>query len=99
MDSPDYLRFLAALIFVLALLGGFAWLARRFGLAPRATVAKSAVKRLSVSEILPLDARRRLMLIRRDNVEHLVLIGDGETVIEQNITPPPAMPASLEGRS
>jgi len=99
MDSPDYLRFLAALVFVLALLGGFAWLARRFGLAPRATATKSAVKRLSVSEILPLDARRRLLLIRRDNVEHLVLIGDGETVIEQGITPPPAMPASLEGRS
>jgi len=43
-------------------------------------------KRLSVSEYRELDQSRRLMLIRRDDVEHLILVGSGQSlVIEQNI--------------
>lgn len=43
-------------------------------------------KRLGVSEFRELDQTRRLMLIRRDDVEHLILVGGGQSlVIEQNI--------------
>lgn len=43
-------------------------------------------KRLGVSEYRELDKSRRLMLVRRDNVEHLILVGGGPSlVIEQNI--------------
>lgn len=43
-------------------------------------------KRLGVSEYRELDQTRRLMLVRRDNVEHLILVGGGQSlVIEQNI--------------
>lgn len=43
-------------------------------------------KRLGVSEYRELDQSRRLMLIRRDNVEHLILVGGGQSlVIEQDI--------------
>ncbi len=43
-------------------------------------------KRLGVSEYRELDQSRRLMLIRRDDVEHLILVGGGQSlVIEQNI--------------
>jgi len=44
-------------------------------------------KRLGVSEYRELDQSRRLMLVRRDNVEHLIMVGGGHSlVIEQNIT-------------
>ncbi|MDA5193229.1 FliO/MopB family protein [Govanella unica] len=87
MDSVNYFRFVAALVFVLALLGACAWAARRFGFLPQVTPRKGAKKRLEILEIMALDARRRFVLIRRDDVEHLVLVGDGETVIERAITP------------
>ncbi len=43
-------------------------------------------KRLGVSEYRELDQSRRLMLVRRDDVEHLIMVGGGYSlVIEQNI--------------
>ena len=38
MEISAYMRFIAALVFVLALIGGLTWLARRFGLVVRATL-------------------------------------------------------------
>ncbi|MEX1147598.1 MAG: flagellar biosynthetic protein FliO [Sphingomonadales bacterium] len=88
MESLDYLQFIAALLFVLALIGALAWLARRFGFTPRVTMTGGgrATRRLSIVEVLPVDARRRLILIRRDGFEHLVLLGtDRDTVVESGI--------------
>jgi len=43
-------------------------------------------QRLGISEYHELDQTRRLVLVRRDNVEHLVLIGGpSDVVIEQGI--------------
>lgn len=45
--------------------------------------------RLGVSEHVMVDSRRKLLLIRRDNIEHLVLTGGPvDLVIETGITPP-----------
>lgn len=45
-------------------------------------------QRLGISEYYEVDKTRRLVLLRRDNVEHLVLIGGGQDVlIETGITP------------
>lgn len=87
MTGIDYLRFVAALVFVLGLIGVTAWLARRFRLGARA--AGIAGRRLTLVETLPLDARRRLMLVRRDGTEHLLLVGqDGNRLIESGIAAP-----------
>ena len=43
-------------------------------------------RRLKIVEYLPLDARRRLVLVRRDQKEFLLVLGpQGETVVESNI--------------
>jgi flagellar protein FliO/FliZ len=43
-------------------------------------------RRLQILETLPLDQRNRILLIRRDDKEHLVLIGAQQhCVIETNI--------------
>lgn len=45
--------------------------------------------RLAVIDAAEVDAQRRLVLVRRDEVEHLVMIGGPtDIVIEQNITGP-----------
>ena len=47
----------------------------------------TAEKRLAIVETLMVGPRQKLFIVRRDNVEHLVLSGpDGATVIEGGIT-------------
>ncbi|MEI6560253.1 MAG: flagellar biosynthetic protein FliO [Rhodospirillaceae bacterium] len=92
------LRFSVALAAVLALILAAGWLLRRLiekGVLPGALLpaATGRAQRLAVVEIRQLDARRRLVLIRRDGVEHLLLLGaTGDLVIESGIVPPPAVP-------
>lgn len=91
MDAPDYLRFVAALVFVLGLILALAWIARRSGLAPLSSRARPEEKRLDIVEVRSIDARRQLVIIRRDSVEHLLLLGpSGDVLIEGNI---PARPS------
>lgn len=93
MAGENYIRFVAALVFVLALIGLFGFLLRRFG--PNAGLPvqrRGARRRLGVVEVLPLDARRRLVLVKRDGVEHLLLLGLGDDrVVEAGIIPPEAV--------
>lgn len=90
MSVVAYLRFAAALAVVLALIGALAWTARRFGLSPRAT-GMGREKRLQIMEVASVDARRRLVLVRRDQVEHLLLLGHSQDlVVERNIPRAPA---------
>jgi flagellar protein FliO/FliZ len=86
--TPDsYPRYIVSLLFVIGLIGLFAWLLRRFG--PPARFRSPGRKRLSIVEILPIDARRRLILLRRDGKEHLILLGQTQDlVIESGIDPP-----------
>ena len=86
MEFDGYFRFVLALMFVLGLIGVLSVLARRFGFGLRPPTGRGQSRRLSISEIMPLDAKRRCLLVRRDDVEHLVIIGPhGETVVEANI--------------
>jgi flagellar protein FliO/FliZ len=79
MDPIDYLRFLAALAFVLGLIALLAWAARRFRLG---NAAPRAARRLAVIETLPLDARRKLVLARCDGRDYLLLLGqDGNRLL------------------
>lgn len=51
--------------------------------------ATKAEPRLGVSEQMMVDGRRKLVLIRRDDIEHLVLTGGPvDVVIETGIKPP-----------
>lgn len=96
MDSEAYFRFLAAMVFVLALMGGLWLVLRKLGLT---TASQNAMgkRRLKVIESLPLDARRRAVILQRDDIQHLVILGPtGETVVETQIPVPaddPVKPA------
>lgn len=89
MDVLDFVRYFAALLLVLGLIGAAGLATRRFGVPGLAKPASA--RRLQIVESLMLSPRQRLALVRRDGVEHLVLIGqNGASVIESSITPPPA---------
>ena len=55
-------------------------------LAGRGSAATSS--RLGVSEFLDLDKHRRLVLLRRDDVEHLVLIGGAQDLVVESVIRP-----------
>lgn len=61
-------------------------LRRRSGSAPFIRGGRNRQPRLQVLDATAVDARRRLVLVRRDNVEHLVMIGGPtDIVIESGI--------------
>jgi flagellar biogenesis protein FliO len=91
MQAP--LTFLLAFVAVLALIGLAAWLVRRFaGNRLGTNTNRGRMPRLAVIDAAAVDGRRRLVLVRRDNIEHLLMIGGPtDIVVESNIVR--AMPA------
>src|SRR4051812_832088 len=84
---PQPIVFFFAFVVVLALIGVAAWLVRRFaGNRLGANANRGRVARLAVIDAAAVEGRRRLVLVRRDNVEHLMMIGGPtDIVVEQNI--------------
>jgi hypothetical protein len=81
------LTFVFAFVAVLALIGVAAWLVRRFaGSRLGANTNRGRMPRLAVIDAAAVDGRRRLVLVRRDNIEHLLMIGGPtDIVVESNI--------------
>lgn len=89
MELSEIFRFVASLIFIIGLIGLCAWIAKRLGLVTGSIATKGAQKRLSVTEVKVVDAKHRLILVRRDNREHLILLGgERDLVIETGIEAP-----------
>ncbi len=85
-EIPLAAKFFIAFAVVLALIGLTAWLVRRFGANRLGGAARGRQPRLAVIDAATVDGRRRLVLIRRDNVEHLLMIGGPtDLVVEPNI--------------
>ena len=91
MDMESYLRFLAALILVISLIAAIAWVVRKFGLAGRlSAVGGRTARRLKVVEFMALDPKTRMVLVQRDEIQHLLLLGaNGPVVVERGIDAPP----------
>jgi len=79
--------FIFAFVAVLALIVVAAWLVRRFASNRLGTnTSRGRMPRLAVIDAAAVDGRRRLVLVRRDNIEHLLMIGGPtDIVVESNI--------------
>ena len=85
-SQPLAVRFFVAFLVVLVLIGIAAWLVRRFSASRLGGTGRGRQPRLAVIDAASVDGRRRLVLIRRDNIEHLLMIGGPtDVVIEPNI--------------
>lgn len=85
MEFMEIGQFVAAFALVVGLIGLLSLALRKFG-NPAMRVRGRDEARLSIVETLPIDARSRLLLIRRDNMEHLLVkSGDRFEVIEVDI--------------
>ena len=87
----DFLFYIAAFVFVIALivLGSWLWrsmLEKGVALPGQALFKPAKDKRIGAIETASIDGRRKLVLIRRDGVEHLIMTGGPvDVVIETGI--------------
>ncbi len=97
LDLEQYWTFGLALLIVLILIGILFWIIRRIG-GGGGTGRRGS--RLGIVEAAVVDRSRRLVLIRRDAIEHLVMIGGPQdVVVETNITKnEPSLSAAASNR-
>jgi flagellar protein FliO/FliZ len=79
----DLARGFFALAFTLGIIGLAAWASRRY--LPQLLARLSAERgerRMAVVETLVLDPARRLVLVKIDNEERLLILGEGRELIE-----------------
>src|ERR1700739_820039 len=86
-SNMQVITFVLAFVVLLALIGFTPWLVRRFaGNRLGANANRGGCPRLAVIDAPAVDGRRRLVLVRRDNVEHLLMIGGPtDLLVEPNI--------------
>ena len=81
-----FAQYVITLVVVLLLVGLIAWLVRHYTRGSAGNGARGRLPRLAIVDALPIDSRRRLVLVRRDNIEHLILIGGtSDVVVEPGI--------------
>jgi hypothetical protein len=90
IEASPAIQYLIAFVIILGLVTLFGLVLRRVTSArlmlPGQDRGRSRQPRLGVVDIYDLDRQRQLILLRRDNVEHLLLIGGpNDVVIETNI--------------
>lgn len=85
MDLLDIPRVIFALLIVIGLIGLGAAAARRYQ-NTAARLNRLSSRRLKIVETLYLDPKRRVVIVRRDDREHVILVGSQtETVLESNL--------------
>jgi flagellar biogenesis protein FliO len=91
-------KFIGAFLAVLAAIALAAYLVRRFGVGALAgKTQRNRQQRLAVIDSADIDIRRKLIIVRRDNVEHLLLIGGPtDVLVESNIVRAAAVQAVRE---
>lgn len=84
MEFTDYTRFVLALGFVLGLIWLMAYLAKRFGLDKKLRGITGAQGRMAVVDVMHLDPKRKLTLVRVDAKEYVILLaGESAHVVDQ----------------
>lgn len=85
MEYSAYVKAIFALLFVLGLIGLISILCKKF-MQGQFLQRSIKSKRLQIEEVLFIDTKRKLVLIKRDSTEHLLLLGvNSETVVERDI--------------
>jgi flagellar protein FliO/FliZ len=83
MNFLDLARAVFGLAITLGIIGLAAWAARRYAPQLMAKLqADRGARRMQVVETLVLDPARRLVLVRVDDEERLILLGEGKELIE-----------------
>ena len=100
-DPNTIILAIATILFVVALTSLMVWAFRTFvtGRPSAHGFLRPRDRRLGVVETASVDARRKLILVRRDDVEHLIITGGPvDMVIETGIKGRPHLEPRARGR-
>ncbi len=89
MESITYDEFLLVLMLIIGLILALSWGLKRLGVGT-SNPGLLGQRRLGTVETSSIDARHRLILVRRDSVEHLVLVGPTSSLLIETGIPAPA---------
>jgi len=85
MLASEIFRLVFGFAAVLGMIGLAALAAQKAGLASM-NGAGGRKRRLALREVLPIDARRRVAIVKCDDTEYLIMLGPtGETVVDSNL--------------
>jgi flagellar protein FliO/FliZ len=99
MEFDTLILGVATVLFVVALAALLIWAFKTFvfGKSSRSGFLRPRERRLGVVETASVDAKRKLVLVRRDDVEHLLIVGGPvDLVIETGIKGRPHLEPPLE---
>lgn len=84
MELSDYTRFLFAFLFVVGLIWTVASTVRKLGLDKKLRGIGGAQGRMQLLDVLFLDPKRKIVLVRADAREYVVLLnGENAVVIDK----------------
>ena len=96
--TDQYYLFVLALAVVLAALYGVVLVLKKLGIGQGMHYAANADKKLSVIETKAVDIKRKLIRVRNDDTEHLILIGpNADLLLETYTAKPVKKPAPKKG--
>jgi flagellar protein FliO/FliZ len=98
MDFDTLILAVAAVLFIVAISALLVWAFKAFfGKSSSPRFLRARERRLGVVEWASVDGKRRLVLLRRDDVEHLVMIGGPiDMLVETGIKGRPHLEPPLE---
>ena len=77
------LRAMGGLTAVLALLAGALWLIRRYEMNLPGGAGRRRAPRVAITDRVGIDAKRTLVLVRRDGTDHLLLLSPhGDLIVD-----------------
>lgn len=80
--ETSYVNFVLSLVAVLMLLYAVLWSVKKFGITQASM--RSSTRRLRLLEVLPIDHKKRVVLVQKDDVEYTIFIGESdEFLIEE----------------
>lgn len=91
MEYVDIGRVIVSLVGVLALIVLVAWSARKLGLEKRFASMRNDA-RMQLVESLYIDSRHRVVILRRDGREHVLLVSPQQTLVLESYDTPSVTP-------
>lgn len=96
--EANYLTMIVALAIVVVLIVLAVWLIKLVGDASR-SVGRGRNRRLMVVDSVAIDNKRQAVIVRRDETEHLIIIGGpNDLVVESGFSAPPVTQLQRNGR-
>ena len=85
MELIDLGRFIISLLFVLGLILLIAWGIRKSGLEHKLQKMRKT-ERLAIVEAIHIDQKNKLVIVKRDDKEHLIMLGATGNLLIESIT-------------